>query len=139
MLRIFAAVCLAIATLSCGSTLREVDGQAGAGGAAATTRSPAPTAGRPVGSPAPNWIRVNDDLGGWSIDAPKTWFDQPVTSYGYRGRGMTSYDPATSSIPLKTGMNVNVQLMWDWIGDATDLRTFAERRVWTATCVACRK
>jgi hypothetical protein len=81
---------------------------------------------------------VTDELGGWSIDAPRAWFDQPVAPSGYGGRGITSYDPATSSIPLKTGMNVNVQLMWDWNGDS-DLRTFAERRVWTATCVACRR
>jgi hypothetical protein len=138
MFRILAAAALATATLACGSTLREVDGQAGAGGAVAATRSPAPTAGRPTGSPAPDWRRVTDELGGWSIDAPRAWFDQPVAPSGYGGRGITSYDPATSSIPLKTGMNVNVQLMWDWNGEA-DLRTFAERRVWTATCVACRR
>jgi hypothetical protein len=139
MIRIFAAAGLAVATLACGSTLREIDSQAGAGGPAVATRSPAPTAGRPAGSPPPDWIRVTDDLGGWSIDAPNAWFDRPVTPYGYGGRGITSYDPATSSIPLKTGMNVSVQLMWDWNGDATDLRIFAERRVWTATCIACRK
>jgi hypothetical protein len=139
MIRMLAAVCLAIATLACGSTLREVDSQAGAGGAPAATGSPSPTGGRPVGSPAPDWIRVTDDLGGWSIDAPKAWFAQPITPFGYGGRSITSYDPATSSIPVKTGMYVSVQLMWDWNGDATDLRTFAERRVWIATCVACRK
>lgn len=139
MTRILAAVGLVIATLACGSTLREADGQAGARGAVAATRSPAPTAGRPVGSPAPDWMRVTDELGGWSIDAPKAWFTQPVTPFGYGGRGITSYDPATSSIPLKTGMSVRVELMWDWNSDATDLRTFAERRVWIATCVACRK
>jgi hypothetical protein len=139
MTGILAALGLAIAMLSCGSTLREVDSQAGAGGPVAATRSPSPTVGRPVGSPAPDWIRTIDELGGWSIDAPKEWFAQPVAPYGYGGRGITSYDPATSSIPLKTGMRVTIQLMWDWNGEATDLRTFAERRVWIATCVACRK
>ena len=139
MIRIVAAVGLVIATLACGSTLREVDGQAGAGGAVAATPSPVPTAGRPLGSPAPDWTRVTNELGGWSIDAPKAWFAQPITPFGNGGLGITSYDPATSSIPVKTGMNVTVHLMWDWNGDATDLRTFAERRVWTATCVACRK
>jgi hypothetical protein len=138
MIRILAAAGLAIATLACGSTLREVDSQAGAGGAVAATPSPAPSAGRPLGSPAPDWMRVTDELGGWSIDTPKAWFTQPITPF-YGGRSITSYDPATSSIPVKTGMNVSVQLMWDWNGDATDLRTFAERRVWIATCVACRK
>jgi hypothetical protein len=137
MVRLLTACCLAIATLACGLTLREVDSQAGAGGGAAPTRSPSPTAGRPVGSPAPDWIRVTDEIGGWSIDAPKGWFDRPILLSG--GRAITSYDPATSSIPVKSGMNVRVQLVWDWNGDATDLRTFAERWVWIATCVACRK
>src|SRR6267143_1850937 len=139
MIRVLAAASCAIAMLACGSTLREVDSQAGAGGPVAPARSPSPTSGRPVGSPAPAWTRTIDELGGWSIYAPKDWFAQPVTPYGYGGRRMTSYDPATASIPLKTGMSVTVQLMWDWNGDASDLRTFAERRVWTATCVACRK
>jgi hypothetical protein len=139
MLRIVAATCLAMATLACDSTPREIDGQAGAGGSVAATPSPAPTAGRPSGSPAPDLMRVTDDHGGWSIDAPKDWFDHPVTPPWGGGHGISSYDPATSSIPLKTGMNVNVQLMWDWNDDATDLRTFAERRVWIATCLACRK
>jgi hypothetical protein len=138
MLRTLALAGLAIATVACGSTLREVDSQAGAGGAVAATRSPAPSAGRPVGSPAPSWVRVIDEHGGWSIDAPKEWFSQPAP-FGNGGQNICSFDPATSSIPLKTGMSVSVQLVWDWNGDATDLRTFAERRVWTATCVACRK
>lgn len=139
MIRIIAAAAVVTATMSCGSTLRESDSQAGAGGHAAASASAAPTAGRPVGSPAPDWVRITDDHGGWSIDTPKEWFDQQVTPFGYGAHGISSYDPATTSIPLKTGMSVSVQLMWDWNGDATDLRTFAERRVWTATCVACRR
>jgi hypothetical protein len=139
MIRLLAVAGLAFATLACGSTLREADSQAGGAGAAAATSSPAPTAGRPVGAPAPDWVRVTDELGGWSIDAPKAWFVQPISLFGDSGSGITSYDPATSSIPIKTGMNVRVQLMWDRNGDTTDLRTFAERRIWIATCVACRK
>lgn len=137
MIRIAAAATIAISTLACGSTLPEVESQAGAGGEIAAT--PAPTPGRPIGSPALDWMRVIDEHGGWSIDVPKGWFDQQVTPFGYGAHGISSYDPATTSIPQKTSMSVSVQLMWDWNGDAADLRTFAERRVWTATCVTCRK
>ena len=140
MIRAVAAVALAVATIACGSTLRETDGQAGAGGpATATPVSSSPTPGRPVGTPAPDWRRIVDDHGGWSIDAPQAWFDQVQTPYGYGRRSVMSYDPATSSIPVVTGAFVSVQLLWDWDGSATDLRTFAERRVWIATCAQCRK
>lgn len=133
-----AAVVLAFTMMSCGTTLGEAEGQAAHAGAPAVTHSPTPTPGRPIGSPAPDAIRITDDQGGWSIDAPNNWFHQPAAPYR-GGHGFTSYDTATTSIPSKTGVSVNVQLMWDWNGDAKDLRTFAERSVWTATCVACRK
>jgi hypothetical protein len=133
-----ALVALALTLISCGTTLSDSEGRALQ--AAAITPSPAPTAGTPVGAPAPDWRRIIDDQGGWSIDAPKTWFDQVQTPYGYGRRAVTSYDPATSSIPVPTGANVTVQLLWDWDGSATtDLRTFAERHVWIATCTACRR
>jgi hypothetical protein len=150
MIRVVAAAVLASAMIACGSTLREIDGQAGgtrlsdsegrALHAAAITPSPAPTPGRPVGTPALDWRRITDEHGGWSIDVPRSWFDHARSPTGSSWRGSSSYDPSTSTIPLPTGASIGIQLLWDWDGDATtDLRTFAERRVWIATCVACRK
>lgn len=93
MLRFVAAAVLAIATLSCGSSLREIDGQAGAAGAR-TTPSPATTAVPPVGSPTAGWVRISDGAGGWSMDMPPGWFERAAPQHG---REFRSYDP---SIPL---------------------------------------
>jgi hypothetical protein len=95
--RLIAAATLAIATLSCGSSLREIDGQAGAAGAAraaSSTPSPAAMPAGPIGSPAAGWVRISDDAGGWSMDMPQGWFEKAAPQHGHEFR---SYDP---SIPL---------------------------------------
>jgi hypothetical protein len=99
MIRGLTAAAFAVAMIACGSTLREIDGQAGAGGKATATpnvptASPAPTIGRPAGAAAPGYVRLTDDLGGWSIDMPMGWFELPGAQHG---REIRSYDP---TIPL---------------------------------------
>ena len=92
MLRLLVATTLAIAAVSCGSSLREIDGQAGAAGA--LTPAPTATPGTPLTSPAAGWVRISDDAGGWSMDMPQGWFERAAHQHG---RELRSYDP---SIPL---------------------------------------
>jgi len=93
MIRFVAAAAVVIATLSCGSTLSEQDGQAGTAGAR-TTPAPAATPGTPAVSPTTGWVRIRDDAGGWSMDMPPGWFERAAPQHGHEFR---SYDP---SIPL---------------------------------------
>lgn len=99
MRRSIAAAALSIAVLSCGTSLREMDGQAGAGGRATSTPTPKVTPGQPVGSPAPGWVRTTNEAGGWSMDMPGNWFARRAPQHGHEFR---SYDPA---VPLPGNMS----------------------------------
>jgi hypothetical protein len=134
MIRILAAVGLVIATLACGSTLREVDSQAGAGGRVTPTPSAAPTIGRPVGTPAQGWRRITNDSGGWSIDIPDDWHDRPEQALLGHSIGSAQPDGLVFP-PPKTGMSLGLRVLMNY--DGADLRTFARGNVWIATCTAC--
>jgi hypothetical protein len=120
MIRFVGAAAVLIATLSCGSTLREQDGQAGARGKSTATpvagaASPAPTVGGPSGAAAPGYVRLTDDLGGWSIDMPQGWLERPGTQHG---REIRNYDPtiplpgnfSSSYLPPTGGVYVRLQM-----------------------------
>jgi hypothetical protein len=135
VIRIIAAAVIAIATLSCGSSLRELDSQAGADGT--PTPSAAPTAGRPVGLPAPGWHRITNDRGGWSIDVPDGWLDRAAELAGRSmGHSIGSAEPDGLSFPPpRNGMAISIRVLTDY--DGGDLRTFGRTSVWVATCAAC--
>ena len=103
-----------------------------------TTASPTASPGRPVGTPAPGYIRLTDDLGGWSIDRPATWFDRPEAMHG---RAVRSYDFSPNDFPPPSGgIGVSLRLAPVYPGEeGLDLEGFADRNVWTATCTACRR
>ena len=79
----------ALLLVSCGSL-------ADSGVLSGTTASPASSPGRPVGTAAPGYIRLTDDLGGWSIDRPATWFERPEAMHG---RAVRSYDFSPNDFP----------------------------------------
>jgi hypothetical protein len=126
----------ALVLVSCGS-LKE-DGQSGALAGSKATSAPTQTAGRPVGAPATGDVRVRDDFGGWSIDRPATWFDIPQALHGTAVRnlafGMNDFPPPPGSVGL--GLRMETARPGE---EGLDLESFAGRRVWTATCAACRK
>jgi hypothetical protein len=134
MIRILAAAGLAFATLACGSTLGEVDSQAGAGGHVTPTPSAAPTVGRPVGAPVQGWHRITNDRGGWSIDIPDGWHDRPEQPPLGHSIGSAQPDGLVFP-PPKTGMSLGLRVLMNY--DGSDLRTFARGNVWIATCAAC--
>lgn len=85
-------------------------------------------------------MRVIDDSGGWSVDIPSAWFDKsPALSWP--GREVRSFDPrgmdASGNIPPAGEALIRFELQTN--SERLDLETFADRRVWTATCAACRK
>ena len=82
-----AVVCL---TAACGSTQEELNSAAGSAATPTTKPSPSPTPGRPAGTLAPDTSRVSDDDGGWAIDIPHGWFEQPFAQHG---REFRSYNP----------------------------------------------
>jgi hypothetical protein len=133
MRRLVVAAAVAF-TVSCGSTLSELDGQAGAGGRATPTPTAAPTVGRPVGAPAPGWHRIANDRGGWSIDVPDGWHDRPEQPPLGHSIGSAQPDGLVFP-PPKTGMSLELQVLMNF--DGADLRTFARGNVWVATCAAC--
>jgi hypothetical protein len=125
----------ALVLMSCG-TLNESESGALAGSKA--TAAPAQTAGRPVGVPATGDLRVKDDFGGWSLDRPGTWFDVPA---GMHGSAVRNYDFTPNDFPPPPG-GVGLSLRLEIVRpgeEQLDLEGFADRRVWTATCTACRK
>jgi hypothetical protein len=122
----------ALALISCGTTLRETEGQAAQAGVVPAS-SPAPTAGRPAGSPEAGWHRISSDRGGWSIDVPDGWFERP-TPLGI-AIGSANFD--ASIFPSKTEVRVSVRLLNYY--DGGDLQAYARRNVWVATCAACTK
>ena len=126
----------ALVLVSCG-TLKD-DGHSGALGGSNATAAPTQTAGRPVGVPASGDIRVTDDFGGWSIDRPATWFDMPQAMHGVAVRnlafGLNDFPPPPGSV----GLSLRLEPVHPG-EEGLDLETFASRRVWTATCAACRK
>jgi hypothetical protein len=126
----------ALFLVSCG-TLND-DTQSGALAGSKATAAPTQTAGRPVGVPATGDVRLKDDFGGWSIDRPAIWFDMPQAMHGVAVRnlafGMNDFPPPPGSVVL------SLRLETVHPGEeGLDLETFASRRVWTATCAACRK
>ena len=126
MIRFVVAAALAVATLSCGSSLHEIDGQAGAAGAT-TTPSLAATTGLPVGSPTAGSVRVRDDAGGWSMEMPAGWFERAAPQHGHEFR---SYDPAIplpgnySSEGLPPPSQVLVRMQMQHNPDRHDAATF---------------
>jgi hypothetical protein len=127
------AIVLALTLISCGTTLGETEGQAAHAGGAPTP-SPAPTAGRPAGSPATGWHRISNDRGGWSIDVPDGWFDRAAQPLGI-AIGSANFDAST--VPSKTEVRMGVRLLSYY--DGGDLQAFARSNVWIATCAACTK
>jgi hypothetical protein len=102
--------------------------------------TPAPTTGRPSGTAAPGFVRVVEDRGGWSVDIPSSWFDKsPALSWP--GREIRSFDPrgmeASGNIPPAGEVLVRFELQTN--AEGLDLEKFADGRVWTATCAACRR
>jgi len=126
----------ALVLVSCG-TLND-ESQSGALAGSKATAAPTQTAGRPAGVPGTGDVRVKDDFGGWSLDRPATWFDRPE---GMHGRAVRNYDFAPNDFPPPPG-GVGLSLRLDIVRpgeEQLDLEGFADRRVWTATCTACRK
>jgi hypothetical protein len=126
----------ALVLTSCGSLSGETESGALAGSRA--TAGPSQTPGSPVGAPAPGSVRVKDDFGGWSIDRPASWFDRPQEM---RGRAVRNYDFGVNDFPPPPG-GVGLSLRLDVVRSGEedlDLEGFADRRVWTATCTACRR
>jgi hypothetical protein len=134
---IFRSVLVAgLLLVSCGSLTNDNQGGALAGSRA--TPTPTQTAGRPVGAPATGDVRVKDDFGGWSLDRPATWFDAPQ---GMHGSAVRNYAFGGNDFPPPPG-GVGLSLRLDVVRageEQLDLEGFADRRVWTATCTACRK
>jgi hypothetical protein len=128
----------ALVLVSCGALNEE--NRSGALAPGKLIATPAPTTGRPVGAAAPGFVRVVDDRGGWSVDMPATWFDKS-TALSWPGREIRSFDPrgmdASGNLPPAGEVLVRVELPTN--AEGLDLDTFADRRVWTATCAACRK
>lgn len=128
----------ALVLVSCGALTEET--QSGALARGKPTATPAPTIGRPIGAVAPDSVRVVDDRGGWSIDMPSGWFDK-APALSWPGREIRSFDPrgmdASGNIPPSGEVLVRVEMQPN--AEHLDLQTFADRRVWTATCAACRK
>jgi hypothetical protein len=123
---------------SCGSLNDGTTSGALAPGRQITT--PAPTTGRPSGSAAPGFARVVDDGGGWNVDIPSAWFNEsPAMSWP--GREIRSFDPrgleAGGNIPPTGEVLVRFEMQPN--AERLDLEKFAESRVWTATCTACRR
>ena len=123
---------LAVLLISCGTTVSETQGQAGHAGGAPTS-APAPTAGRPAGSPEPGWHRISNDRGGWSIDVPDGWFDR-VTTLGI-AIGSADFDASTVASMTEVRMSVRLLNYYDGGG----LQAFARSNVWIATCAACTR
>jgi hypothetical protein len=135
MSRILAAAVLAIATLSCGSTLSEQGSQAGA---ASAGPSPTATAGHPSGAPRPDAVRLTDDAVGVSIDMPRGWYHEELRRPAIRF--IRSYDQSLTGDALTVptgGVTTRVEVLRD-MGFA-DLEAFADRHVWIATCPSCRR
>lgn len=121
---------------SCGTLKDDTPGGALAGSKA--TAAPTQTAGRPVGTPATGDVRVKDDSGGWSIDRPTSWFDLPQ---GMHGSAVRNYNFGANDFPPPPG-GVGLSLRLEVVRsgeEQLDLEGFADRRVWTATCTACRR
>jgi hypothetical protein len=122
MLRILAAAAFAIATLACGSTLREIDSQAGARGSAtstppveasATAVSNCDVLGRVTPAPAPpletvdlgnGTQRITSAEAGYSIVAPASWLVSSSflvspgilnSSPSFGQAHLSSYDPTS--------------------------------------------
>lgn len=122
MIRSLATAILVVGAVACGATLREVDGQAGAGGVATATAStvatPIPTAApncdvlaRITPAPAPelakadlgNGIqRITSAEGGYSILVPASWHVSAGLWSGaspqFGQAHITSYDPTSVDI-----------------------------------------
>jgi len=119
--------------VSCGTLNDDPQSGALAGSRAA---APTQTAGRPVGVAATGDVRVKDDFGGWSIDRPAAWFDMPQAMHGSALRNIDGNDfpPPPGSV----GLSLRLEPVHPGEG-RLDLEAFADRRVWTATCTACRR
>lgn len=124
--------------VSCGSLNEETRSGALAPGKQTTT--PAPTTGRPSGSTAPGFVRVVENGGGWSVDIPSSWFDKSTT-LSWAGREIRSFDPrgmdASGNIPPTGEVLMRFEIQPN--AEHVDLEKFADARVWTATCTACRR
>jgi hypothetical protein len=126
----------ALVLVSCGSL--EDDGQSGALAGSKATAAPTQTAGRPVGAPATGAVRVKDDFGGWSIDRPAAWFDMPQALHG---TALRNFEFGPNDFPPPPGA-VGLSLRLETVHPGEEglgLEGFASRRVWIATCAACRK
>jgi hypothetical protein len=128
----------AVVLASCGTLNEET--QSGALAPGEQTTTPAPTAGHPSGSAAPGFVRVVDDGAGWSVDVPSTWSDK-FPALSWPGREIRSFDPrgmdASGNIPPAGEVLIRFELQTN--SERLDLEQFADSRVWTATCAACRK
>lgn len=103
-----AAICLIAA---CGTTQEDLRLTAGAPATATIAPTPSQSPGRPTGGLAPDSIRVSDDAGGWAIDMPRGWFEQPFAQHG---REYRSYDPKgldfNGNVPPPGGILVRMQM-----------------------------
>jgi len=102
------------------------------------TSPPAQTPGRPVGTPANGNVRVADDFGGWSIDRPASWFDVPQAMHGRAIRNLAFSANDFPPPPGTVGLGLRLETVRPG-EEGLDLEAFADRRVWTAACAACRK
>jgi hypothetical protein len=126
----------ALVLVSCGSLTD--DGQSGALAGSKATAAPTQTAGRPVGVPATSDVRVKDDFGGWSIDRPASWFDLSQAMHGSALRNLEFGPNDFPPPPGTVGLSLRLEPVHPG-EEGLDLEAFAGRRVWTATCAACRK
>jgi hypothetical protein len=129
-------IAIALVALSCGSTHSGIALDSGAESVVA----PTPTHGSPAGTPPPGLTRLTDDLGGISVDMPFNWYDEVSPSPSH-ARTIRSFDPKLTAdggtIPPPGAVAVRVELRQDT--GITELESFADREVWTATCASCRR
>ena len=155
MIRILAAAGLAIATLACGSTLREVDSQAGAPSSpsptppvsSATATSNCDVLGRITPAPAPpleivdlgnGTKRITSAEAGYTIVAPSAWLVSSSFLFGpgvlnntpsFGQTHLTSYDPNSLD---RANMNAFGRMMPPDVGIRLDIELWRNPKLESA-------